>query len=146
MAEIIKRPFRTFNGTEWEDHYFKTSEDQVVPQEATVFPFPFNSESMVHDGKSTYSKKNGIVNVTMNTKRSNSNYPEYPTGWWEIGTLPVGFRPKDTVDGYMMTYPEKEVTAIRVIASTGQVYGFVKSASQTYMFGSISFYAGGGTV
>ncbi len=29
MSEIIKRPFRSFNGTDWDKHYFETSADQV---------------------------------------------------------------------------------------------------------------------
>ncbi len=29
MSEIIKRPFRSFNGTDWDKHYFDTSADQV---------------------------------------------------------------------------------------------------------------------
>lgn len=145
MAQIVKRPFRTFNGTEWEDHYFKTSEDQVVPQEATIYNFPFDGDSTTQDGPAQYSKKNGIVSITMNTKRSSSVFQEYPTDWWLLGTLPVGFRPKSIVDGYLMTYPKREATALRVLTD-GKVYGLVSSTGQTYMFGSISFYAGGGTV
>ena len=29
MATTIKRPFHTFNGTDWDTHYFDTSEDQI---------------------------------------------------------------------------------------------------------------------
>lgn len=29
MATIIKRPYRSFNGTEWDKHYFETSAEQV---------------------------------------------------------------------------------------------------------------------
>ena len=34
MAQIIKRPFKSFNGTDWDKHYFETSADQVI-QDAT---------------------------------------------------------------------------------------------------------------
>ncbi len=30
MGSTIKRPFRTFNGSDWDTHYFETSEDQIV--------------------------------------------------------------------------------------------------------------------
>ncbi|SHI89827.1 hypothetical protein SAMN05444401_1722 [Clostridium amylolyticum] len=30
MAQTIKRPFRSFNGTDWDKHYFETSEDMLV--------------------------------------------------------------------------------------------------------------------
>ncbi|MGJ0908841.1 hypothetical protein CF065_18915 [Clostridium sporogenes] len=30
MAQIIKRPFKTFNGSDWNTHYFQTSEDMIV--------------------------------------------------------------------------------------------------------------------
>ncbi|WP_251860386.1 hypothetical protein [Clostridium sp. Marseille-Q2269] len=30
MAQTIKRPFKTFNGTDWDKHYFETSEDMIV--------------------------------------------------------------------------------------------------------------------
>lgn len=29
MGSIIKRPFRTFNGVDWDTHYFDTSEDMI---------------------------------------------------------------------------------------------------------------------
>lgn len=30
ITDIIKRPFRSFNGTKWTKHYFETSADQVI--------------------------------------------------------------------------------------------------------------------
>lgn len=38
MAQTIKRPFKTFNGVDWDKHYFETSEDMIVgflPQNIT---------------------------------------------------------------------------------------------------------------
>lgn len=32
MAQIIKRPFKTFNGSDWNTHYFQTSEDMIKEQ------------------------------------------------------------------------------------------------------------------
>ena len=29
MGSTIKRPFRTFNGADWDTHYFDTSEDMI---------------------------------------------------------------------------------------------------------------------
>ena len=35
MAQTIKRPFRSFNGTDWDKHYFETSADQVKMNDGT---------------------------------------------------------------------------------------------------------------
>lgn len=37
MAQIVKRPFKVFDGIDWEKHYFETSADMVVESSARKF-------------------------------------------------------------------------------------------------------------
>jgi len=59
MAQTIKRPFRSFNGTDWDKHYFETSADQVKMNDGT------NVELAVYDKDRQY--------INIDTDISNSN-------------------------------------------------------------------------
>ena len=37
MAQIVKRPFKVFDGIDWQNHYFETSADMVVESSARKF-------------------------------------------------------------------------------------------------------------
>lgn len=58
MAQIIKRPFRTFNGTDWDKHYFETSADQVI-QDAT---HRFITDIERTNWGNAYNKVKGVTN------------------------------------------------------------------------------------
>ena len=64
MGQTIKRPFRSFNGTDWDTHYFDVSEDQIK----TGFTQSFNTSS----GSWKYKKLPGNVVMCIAGARGNS--------------------------------------------------------------------------
>lgn len=114
-----------------------------LKKDATVTPFPFDTVFTNNSAYSQYVKKNGLVVLIVDVKKKDGS--ALGTDWVKIGKLPTGLIPTNSIDGYAMTYPTQEATALRVL-DTGDVFVLVKTADQKYAYGSVTYYAKGGTI
>lgn len=162
MAQIIKRPFRSFNGTDWDEHYFKTSADQVVEDTSHKFctqvekdnyynayvdpvkvTFTFDSTYLVARDYSYILKKNGFVYAHLDAaKRSGAS-----SNWWiKVGILPVGYRPLGTLYvPAILNTPNYKVTLVKVNTS-GVIEVLNEDNSDEKVTLDLLFFVGGGTV
>lgn len=111
MAQIIKRPFKSFNGVDWDEHYFKTSADQVfmengktveagkvstdVIEYKPIFNSGWENLSNVlssYEPLKIWKDEFNIVHIQGGIKPSSSNSTNRI-----VLTLPVGFRPKGEI-------------------------------------------------
>lgn len=132
--------YKVYNGSSFDEIMFKTSEEQVSIKESTKYDLNLNSGYYNIDApnyKCTYLKKQGICMLTMYLGGCNTQ------GYHNIATLPVGFRPSNYVIGLMNT---GDYVALVEVAPNGNISVYEPMASQPSVRGSMTFYAGGGTV
>ena len=88
MSQIIKRPFKSFNGYDWDQHYFETSADQVVEDSSHRF-ITDNEKNKIFSPEKKYSPSSGYVKLAngliiqwgVNTATSPARWIAYPISY-----------------------------------------------------------------
>lgn len=105
MAQIIKRPFRTFNGKDWDTHHFETSANQVFLNDGTNAQIAIKNtttSNLAIAGSIALAEEyvneinlsqNGIVTINFGVRYYIKDSNGLVTGQ-QLFTLPVDLRPK----------------------------------------------------